>query len=68
MGNLKNDTTKEEVLFHMTALALAIDEIIKEPIRDVTKEEAIEALQKCGILDKKGNIMPAYKDILTDKK
>lgn len=58
---------KKEVI-NMTAIAQKIDEAIKAPQKQLSESEAKRRLHQYGILDSKGKIRPAYKEILTEVK
>lgn len=51
-------------IMNTTDYARTIDNIINEPIKIKTKEEACEILRSCGIMDENNNINPAYRDII----
>lgn len=53
---------------NMVTALLTIDKIIESPTKKISKEEAMEVLRSCGILDKNNNIKSAYKNILTKEK
>lgn len=50
----------------MVAALSTIDKIIETPTKKYSKEEATKILRSCGILDKRNNIKPAYKEIITE--
>lgn len=45
-----------------------IDAIISNPHPDYTREYAQELLRSCGILDDDNEIVPIYRDIVTENK
>ena len=45
-----------------------IDTIISNPHPDYTREYAQELLRSCGILDDNNEIVPIYRDIITENK
>ena len=54
----------------MSAVASAIDEVLRSPTKRYTKEEAQSILRNCGVFTRNNNVKPAYKDIVVkvDKK
>ena len=44
-----------------------LEEYINTPIKISTYEEATANLQRLGVLDKEGNIIPEYEDIIIKK-
>ena len=45
-----------------------IEAIINSPTPNYTREYAQELLRSCGVLDENNEIMPIYRDILTEDK
>ena len=46
----------------------AIDDILNTPRKEPTREEAMAALQACGVMTKEGEIADAFKNIFVKKK
>lgn len=44
-----------------------IDKIIKEPIPDYTKEEAISLLKKLNVMDENGEFIEEFKPCIIDR-
>ncbi len=51
----------------MSAVAITIEEVLKTPSKQYTREEAQQILRQCGVLDKNNRVKSAYKDILIQK-
>ena len=47
--------------------SVKISECVNRPQEEYTKEQALEVLKCCGILDESGNVVEAYKDIIVKK-
>lgn len=52
----------------MTAAICAINDILNEPPKKYTAEEARKVLRACGILTNKNDINVEYKEIIIDAK
>lgn len=50
----------------MSASAI-IDKIIKEPIPDYTKEEAMSLLKELNVMDKNGEFVEEFKPCIIDR-
>lgn len=48
----------------MTAITIAIDQVLNTPPKDYTKKEAQELLQRHGVLTKKNTVTKAYSGII----
>ena len=46
----------------------AIQKVLNSPSKKYTKEEAVEMLQRLGVLDQNGKVTPEYEHIFVRKK
>lgn len=51
----------------MVAISYKINKIIEKPQRKMTVDEAKDALKKCGVMNKNGEIKAIYRKILIKK-
>ena len=58
------ETMNDRGMKKMSAVASAINEVLKSPTKKYTPEEAQLKLRNCGIFTKNNNVKPAYKNIV----